>query len=102
MPDFYEKMKNKLRTVDQGADTIIWLAISLKALGKITTCIIILIFKNILQHHLNTFVENTSGLFFQDRTAVPTHLPLAWTKSSAEECEKLMTKLNEISRTISF
>jgi len=78
MPDFYEKMKNKLRTVDQGADTIIWLAISLKAL------------------------ENTSGLFFQDRTAVPTHLPLAWTKSSAEECEKLMTKLNEISRTISF
>ena len=39
MPDFYEKMKNKLRTVDQGADTIIWLAISLKALGKLTKVI---------------------------------------------------------------
>lgn len=28
MPDFYEKMKNKLRTEAQGADTVAWLAIS--------------------------------------------------------------------------
>ena len=28
MPDFYNKMKDKLRTVEQGADTIVWLAIA--------------------------------------------------------------------------
>lgn len=26
MPDFYKKFKNELRTCDQGADTIVWLA----------------------------------------------------------------------------
>ena len=34
MPDFYEKMKNKLRTVDEGADTIVWLAISEAAIKQ--------------------------------------------------------------------
>lgn len=33
MPDFYEKMKNRLRTEDQGADTVVWLAVSREA-GK--------------------------------------------------------------------
>ncbi|KAG8227630.1 hypothetical protein J437_LFUL008707, partial [Ladona fulva] len=61
MPDFYEKMKNSLRTPEQGADTAVWLAISEKALN------------------------HPNGLFFQDRTPVATHLPLAWTKSSEEE-----------------
>lgn len=28
MPDFHAKMKNKLRTEAQGADTVVWLAIS--------------------------------------------------------------------------
>jgi len=28
MPDFYEKMRDKLRTVEQGADTVVWLAIA--------------------------------------------------------------------------
>jgi len=28
MPDFYEKMKSRLRTAEQGADTIVWLAVS--------------------------------------------------------------------------
>ena len=28
MPSFYEKMKNKLRSVEEGADTIVWLAVS--------------------------------------------------------------------------
>ena len=35
MPEFYEKMKDKLRTVEQGADTIIWLACSKSALEKL-------------------------------------------------------------------
>jgi len=74
MPQFYEKMKNKLRTTEQGADTIVWLAISARA------------------------KENENGLFYQDRTAVPIHLPLAWTKSSAEECADLMKKLDEMAK----
>ena len=28
MPEFHAKMKDKLRTVEQGADTVVWLAIS--------------------------------------------------------------------------
>ncbi|XP_044300226.1 dehydrogenase/reductase SDR family member 12 isoform X9 [Varanus komodoensis] len=28
MPEFYEKMKNRLRTEAQGADTVVWLAVS--------------------------------------------------------------------------
>ncbi len=28
MPDFYEKMKNRLRTAEQGADTLVWLSIA--------------------------------------------------------------------------
>jgi dehydrogenase/reductase SDR family protein 12 len=31
MPDFYNKMKDKLRTVEQGADTIVWLALAKSA-----------------------------------------------------------------------
>lgn len=34
MPDFYEKMKNRLRSAEQGADTAIWLAISDAALNQ--------------------------------------------------------------------
>ena len=73
MPDFYEKMKNKLRTVEQGADTIVWLAIAPAAR------------------------QAKSGDFFQDRTAVSEHLPLAWSKSKVEEDQKLMKILGEYS-----
>lgn len=31
MPDFYERMKNWLRTEAQGADTVLWLAVSAEA-----------------------------------------------------------------------
>jgi len=74
MPEFYEKMKDKLRTVEQGADTIIWLACSKNAL------------------------ENTNGLFYQDRQPVSTHLPFAQSRSTAEECKQFMAKLDEFSK----
>ena len=74
MPEFYEKMKDKLRTVEQGADTIIWLACSKSAL------------------------ENTNGLFYQDRQPVSTHLPFAQSRSTAEECKQFMAKLDEFSK----
>ena len=34
MPEFYEKMKNRLRTVEEGADTIVWLALSEAAIKQ--------------------------------------------------------------------
>ncbi|KAM4795216.1 dehydrogenase/reductase SDR family member 12 [Rhinophrynus dorsalis] len=74
MPDFYEKMKNRLRTEEQGADTVIWLAITAAA------------------------KKHPSGLFFQDRTPVSTHLPLASTRSSPADEEKLLETLHELSQ----
>ncbi|NWQ79241.1 DHR12 reductase, partial [Columbina picui] len=46
MPDFYQRMKNTLRTEAQGADTIVWLAVSSEA------------------------TKLPSGLFFQGKGAV--------------------------------
>ncbi|XP_066032212.1 dehydrogenase/reductase SDR family member 12 isoform X5 [Chamaea fasciata] len=74
MPDFYERMKNSLRTEAQGADTVLWLAVSAEA------------------------TKLPSGLFFQDRQPVPTHLPLAYTHSPPEDEEKLMEVLEEFSQ----
>jgi len=74
MPDFHAKMKDKLRTVGQGADTIVWLAIA------------------------NAAKEAQTGLFWQDRSPVSKHLPLAWTKSSPEEDAKLMAALDEFTK----
>ncbi|XP_027578955.1 dehydrogenase/reductase SDR family member 12 isoform X3 [Pipra filicauda] len=74
MPDFYERMKNSLRTEAQGADTVVWLAVSAEA------------------------TKLPSGLFFQDRQPVATHLPLASTHSPLEDEEKLMAVLEEFSQ----
>ncbi|XP_023687572.1 dehydrogenase/reductase SDR family member 12 isoform X1 [Paramormyrops kingsleyae] len=73
MPDFYEKMKSRLRTEAQGADTVVWLAVSKEAI-----------------HH-------ASGCFFQDRKPVSTHLPLASTRASKEEEQQLVTALEDLS-----
>jgi len=73
MPSFYNTMKNKLRTVEQGADTIVWLAISQNPeAGK-----------------------NNSGEFFQDRKAVSKHLPLAHTHAKPEDEAYLMQQLDD-------
>ncbi|CAH1781725.1 unnamed protein product, partial [Owenia fusiformis] len=71
MPDFYKEHRWSLRTPQQGADTIVWLAISDAAL------------------------QNKSGLFYQDRKAVSTHLPLAWTKYTPQVETKFMQKLSD-------
>lgn len=73
MPSFYNMMKNKLRTVEQGADTILWLAITANPEAGI---------KN-------------SGQFFQDRKAVAKHLPLAWSQSKPEDDAFLMKQLDD-------
>ncbi|TKS67753.1 Dehydrogenase/reductase SDR family member 12 [Collichthys lucidus] len=71
MPSFHAKMQSKLRTEAMGADTAVWLAVSAAA------------------------TKQPSGLFFQDRKAVATHLPLASSRSTSQEEEKLLTALEE-------
>ncbi|XP_041662204.1 dehydrogenase/reductase SDR family member 12 [Cheilinus undulatus] len=71
MPSFHSKMQSKLRTEAMGADTAVWLAVSAAA------------------------IKQPSGLFFQDRKAVSTHLPLATSRSTPQEEQKLLTALEE-------
>lgn len=71
MPGFHQKMKDRLRTSEQGADTIVWLAVA-------------------------DMSKETSGLFYQDRKAVATHLPLAWSKASDSDKNKLISELEEM------
>uniref|UniRef100_A0A1A8QTG1 Flj13639 n=1 Tax=Nothobranchius pienaari TaxID=704102 RepID=A0A1A8QTG1_9TELE len=75
MPDFHRSMKESLRTPEQGADTVVWLALSEAA------------------------TTNPSGRFYQDRKLAPTHLPLAWTHSSPLEEQKLMSLLDDLAKT---
>eukprot|EP00092_Neocalanus_flemingeri_P015866 GFUD01017176.1.p1 GENE.GFUD01017176.1~~GFUD01017176.1.p1 ORF type:complete len:323 (-),score=104.13 GFUD01017176.1:146-1114(-) len=72
MPDFYEKMRDKLRTVVQGADTVVWLAVAKQS------------------------VSSPSGQFWQDRTQVATHLPLAWTRTGQQDEDRLMSELRQM------
>ncbi|KAK5889958.1 hypothetical protein CesoFtcFv8_013532 [Champsocephalus esox] len=71
MPSFHAKMQNKLRTEAMGGDTAVWLSVSAAA------------------------IKQPSGRFFQDRKAVATHLPLASTRSSPQDEEKLQAVLDE-------
>jgi len=77
MPDFHRRMENRLRTADQGADTIVWLSIS------------------------DSAVKQESGGFFQDRQTVSKHLPLAQTRLSAEEENRFFQILEEMRKKFS-
>uniref|UniRef100_UPI0037E9ACDC dehydrogenase/reductase SDR family member 12-like isoform X2 n=1 Tax=Semicossyphus pulcher TaxID=241346 RepID=UPI0037E9ACDC len=72
MPQFHQMMGERLRGVEQGADTVVWLALCRAA------------------------ARSRSGQFFQDRSPVPTHLPLAWTHSSAGEIQSFMSQLETL------
>ncbi|XP_055059477.1 dehydrogenase/reductase SDR family member 12 [Misgurnus anguillicaudatus] len=76
MPQFHQMMRERLRTAEEGADTVIWLAVS---------------------HAATAF---PSGLFFQDRKPVSTHLPLAWTHSSQHEVKKFMGQLETLAKAV--
>ncbi|XP_065887052.1 dehydrogenase/reductase SDR family member 12-like [Dysidea avara] len=75
MPDFHRRMQDKLRTPEQGADTIVWLCLSEKAL------------------------KCPNGSFFQDRVVVSEHLPLAHTRSSDADELQLISRLEEMTKT---
>lgn len=74
MPSFYQRMKTKLRTPEEGADTAIWLSASSAA------------------------KKYQSGMFFQDRAPVPDHLPLAGTKYSEEEAQNFVEELRALAK----
>ena len=71
MPTFHWLMRNKLRTPQQGADTLHWLCVTRR------------------------LREFPSGSFFQDRQVVSEHLS-AGTQCTGEEEELLMQQLEEI------
>ncbi len=75
MPSFREKLLNKLRTPEQGADTMVW-----------ACC----------YQNLENDPAFPSGSFLQDRVAVSKHLPLAWTKNTTEDEKCLIKKLDEL------
>ena len=72
MPDFYEKLKDRLRTATEGADTVTWLAIA----GEVSQVV-------------------KSGDFVQDRMAVAKHFPLAWTHHSEVDEQVFWERLEE-------
>jgi len=66
MPSFYDKMKDSLRSPEEGADTIVWLSIAEKLENKLY-----------------------GGKFFFDRAEADSHLPLCCTSSSKKEISQL-------------
>lgn len=71
MPDFYDRFRASLRTIDQGADTTVWLAVKDEKALK-------------------------SGEFYLDRAIQSKHLPLAGTGYSDSDVTALMAKLDEM------
>lgn len=74
MPDFHRRMGDRLRSPEQGADTVVWLCAS------------------------DTSTKLKNGSFFQDRQIAPEHLLWAQTRSTPEEESLLMTKLEELAQ----
>jgi len=75
MPSFREKLINRLRTPEEGADTLVW-----------SCC-----YKNLENND-----QYPSGCFLQDRTSVAKHLPLAWSKNTQDDEECLIKKLDDL------
>jgi len=71
IPDFYSRFKSSLRTTDQGADTIAWLA-----------------------EEPESNLE--AGGYYLDRQPQSKHLPLAGTSYSEEDVITLMLKLDHL------
>lgn len=72
MPSFRERFINKLRTPEQGGDTIVWMC---------------------CYSDLEKF---PNGAFFQDRQPTAKHLPLAWSQNTLQEEELLIKNLDAL------
>ncbi|RYR06440.1 hypothetical protein Ahy_B05g073776 isoform B [Arachis hypogaea] len=76
LPSFNEKLAGKLRTREEGADTVVWLALQPKE-------------------------KLVSGAFYFDRAEAPKHLPLAATSGSHTLINSLVEDLHSIVESIS-
>lgn len=72
MPEFYNALKGQFRTVEQGADTIVWLTAADEA------------------------KKNKDGTFFFDRASAHKHLFCANTSYPPERTDELATKLRDL------
>lgn len=70
IPGFYNTFKDKLRNVEQGADTVVWLCVSPQECIK-------------------------GGAFYLDRSPQNKHLPMGGTKYSQKTLQKLVQRLDE-------
>ena len=73
MPDFYQKMKDKLREPDEGADTILYLSVA-------------------------ELEQLKNGEFYFDREVADKHLTIALTSYKQKEADALMEKLEKLSK----
>merc|ERR1712232_1107877 len=73
LPTFNDKLGDKLRSSEQGADTILWLAVSPK----------------------EPTPKLESGLFYFDREATNTHFTGAGTQSTEQEIKQLWDVLDK-------
>ncbi|KAL3371389.1 hypothetical protein AABB24_008100 [Solanum stoloniferum] len=68
LPDFSQKFEGKLRSSEEGADTVIWLSLQPKE-------------------------KLVPGAFYFDRAEAPKHLPLTGTKNSHSAIDSIIEKL---------
>lgn len=99
MPQFHQMMGERLRTVEQGADTVVWLALS-RAAGTTRS-------GQFFQGEVWQIPPTSFFIYLQsqilciaDRQSVSTHLPLAWTHSSREDIEVFMNQLDALAKAI--
>eukprot|EP01104_Vermistella_antarctica_P002132 TRINITY_DN1229_c0_g2_i1.p1 TRINITY_DN1229_c0_g2~~TRINITY_DN1229_c0_g2_i1.p1 ORF type:complete len:372 (+),score=71.23 TRINITY_DN1229_c0_g2_i1:227-1342(+) len=76
MPDFHKRMEGKLRNLEQGSDTIVWLGASDEAL------------------------KCKGGGFFLDREPQDKHLTFAWSSYTHEEVESLYAMLTRLKNEV--
>ncbi|XP_074657766.1 dehydrogenase/reductase SDR family member 12-like [Tubulanus polymorphus] len=72
MPEFYESNKHRLRSVEEGADTMVWLCLA------------------------DCATSFPSGEFYQDRKIEPKHLYLGGSSSSKSDQQQFMKKIAEL------
>ena len=74
MPDFAVNEGDSLRSVEQGADTILWLLVAEEAAGLY-------------------------GKFLFDRQVVRIHMPWSWTEETTEERNELWRTCEDMFKT---
>lgn len=102
MPEFHHMMGERLRSVEQGADTVVWLAVSRAAArtrsGQFFQGERREIWLSLIQSSPSCAVSCFDCI--ADRKPVHTHLPLAWTHSSTGDVEGFLIQLETLAKVI--